>query len=551
MKPAAAKALLLAWLAVVMLLLSPLAMGLGGVRDVPGISASIDPVRLLRLSRNSLHTGAGACVVALVLAVPVALAAARLLRPRARAVLLALSSVPLFIPPTVVAVAAIRLFGPAGFLTRLLTGEVATFPVTEQIMGAAPRIPGAPIYSLSGGAFAAGWAFFPLAVLALTAALSRADTSAEEAALLHTSPLGVLRRITLPLGAAGLATGLALVFLFTITDLGIPEALRSIPVLVAEVYVQFGVYRDTQLALGASVMLLALGALFWIGIAWLVRRAGFSFSPQADAPETPSLFVESRAASLRMLRVTAWVLGALPALAAIAVLFATATGPGGRGALWRMVWNTAREEFWLTLGLGLMLAAATGLVGTMLGSALAALRRPIAWRFLVAVPLIVPSPVFGIAVPFLLRRPPGSLPLRLDDALAGLSETYLPLLAVWTLRFAPIVALLAEQSLRAIGREVRDLGRIEGAGAVAWWSHVAAPLAWPGIAAGMLIAFALSLGEVGAAVLLVPPGVTTLGVRLFTLMHWAPEGEVSVLCLLMIAPGLVAYALAVLLLRRR
>jgi iron(III) transport system permease protein len=91
----------------------------------------------------------------------------------------------------------------------------------------------------------------------------------------------------------------------------------------------------------------------------------------------------------------------------------------------------------------------------------------------------------------------------------------------------------------------REAAILDGAGLVARWRAVFMPAIWPGVAAGTLIVFALILGEEGIAVLLLPPGPTTLGVRLQTLMHYAPTGQVSALCLLMIIPGVIAYAAAI------
>jgi iron(III) transport system permease protein len=65
----------------------------------------------------------------------------------------------------------------------------------------------------------------------------------------------------------------------------------------------------------------------------------------------------------------------------------------------------------------------------------------------------------------------------------------------------------------------------------------------PAVLAGGVAVAALSLGEVGATILLIPPGTSTLSVRLFTLMHYAPTGQVSAVCLLLALPALLTVPL--------
>ncbi|MBX3727635.1 MAG: ABC transporter permease subunit [Candidatus Sumerlaeia bacterium] len=527
------------WLAAVLVLLAPLALGLGGGAEVDGPSLA-SPQRLARLGWNSLRLAGGAVVLAMLLAVPVAVTATRLGRGR---LLLALACLPLFIPPTVLAVAAVRLLGPAGMLTRLIAGQEYVFPVTEQLLGPPSALPGAPIYTLWGGALVLAWGYAPLAVLALVAVLRRAGVDAEEHALLHTGPLGVLARVTLPMAAGGALAGGALVFLFALTDLAVPEALRSLPVLVAEVYVQFGVYFDTRAALMACGVLavLAGGAAGLAG--WLATRTGLGGADTETEDPTPVRLPTT--AGTRMVKGSGWVLGVVPVAAAVFVLVWTATGPEGPAAVWRIVWSTARDEFFFTLALGGLLAVLAAGVGGLVGWALAAARRPAAWRVVVLVPLVLPAPVLAVGMQVLLRRPPGSLPLGLDDGLAALSQTHAPLLAVWLLRFAPVVALLVERALRRVGPETLAAAALDGAGTCATARWLLLPACWPALAGGALATFAFTLGEVGAAVLLLPPGTTTLGVRLLTLMHFAPTGQVSALCLLLLVPGALAYAACV------
>lgn len=535
----AATALFILWVAALALILAPLALGLGGSTQIEG--PGLDGGRILELAGNSILMSLGAVALALVLAVPIGLTTARLMPPKRALLLLTFAMAPLFIPPPVVAIACARLFGPAGLLTDLITGGQPSFAVSARAPAGAPKVPGAPIYSIPGGSFSLAIALFPLAVLAIHAALRRANPEAESAALLEARPGRVLRAVTLPLAAGGIAAGASLVFLFAITEFGVPETLRSLPVLVSEIYVQFGVYYDTRSALMAALTIVGLGAGGFALAAVILRATGLGDIDHGDSSNADA----TRLPGLLSLKAAGWVLGIVPAVGIVAVLIATATGPQGHLAVWRDTLKTAHEELLFTLGLGVGMAILTAAVGAVLGAALWTRRRPIGWRLLVAAPLIMPGPVLGIGASILLHRPPGSLPLRLDDALASLAGTLVPLMAIWVLRYAPVVALIVEGLLRSMPAAWTEQTRLDGASFFEWWGSVAWPVCWPGVIGGMLAALALSLGEVGAAVLLLPPGPTTLGVRLATLMHYAPTGQVSALSVMTLLPGLLAYAGAV------
>ena len=526
------------------LLLLPLLSG-GGSAEVIGGERQIDPSRYVLLAKNSVSLAAGAALVSVLLAIPGALTAMRLERKWGGA-LLCIAAIPLFVAPAVVAVGAIRLFGPTGFLTDLITGGQATFPVAEQIRGGPQKVSGSPIYSIWGGALTLGWALGPLALLGLSAALNRNNEECERAAMLDGSGFSTLMRITLRAGIPGLLAGAGLVFLLALTEFGVPESLRSLPVLVSEVYVQAGVFFDFRAALIAGLIIGVAGIVIWGIWVCLLPGNGFGIFDDGGSPlgEGERLLVYGREGlGIHALRIAGWVACILPGAGLLVILFLTATGPSGPLPVWRATFATAWEELVFTCVLSGICAVVCSVVGFTLGYSLWRSRLAVYWRGLICVGFILPGPVIGASVQYMLRRPPGSLPLGIDDVLAWLSSTHIPLLLVWTIKFAPVVALLVEALLRQVPFGLVEAMRLEGAGRLRLVRGLLVPLVWPGIVGGGLAVYALTLGEAGASVLLLPPGKTTLGVRLLTLMHYAPTGQVSALCLLIVLPGLLAFSL--------
>lgn len=534
MKRWASMLVLACWCLLPVGLLAALFLVPGGLAGSPeGTGPRLE--RLGRLSWNTLRVAAAAAAISSLVALLPAWCAARLGPGWRRNLLAAAAVAPLFVSPAVVAVAAVRLMGGDGAAFDLWLRILDVFSSETRTSSALRE---APIYTLAGTAVCIAWAYAPVAFLCQWAAFSFADREAEEAARLDAGPLAAFLRVSLPSARGGVALGGGLVFLLSITEFSIPEALRAQPVLVTEVYTQFGVYYDPAAAARAAVLVV----LATLPVAAMVLR---SMLLQRDSEELElTAPVGTRGGRLSMVTlVLAWVLATAPFLLLAWVLVATSRGPEGLLTTLRETWQITRVEFWFTLRLACWAAVGALLVGGVLGAALAQARRPMLWRLAVLTPFLIPGPVVGIAVKVLLLRPPGSLPLGLDDLLAEVDDSVFPLLMAWTFRFAPLVAVLVEYQLRSVPREWREATRLEAGGVLApllTWAGVAL---LPAGAAGLLLSFALVLGEGGAALLLIPPGPTTLSVRLLTLMHYAPTSQVSALCLLIVAPAFVAVPL--------
>jgi iron(III) transport system permease protein len=50
-----------------------------------------------------------------------------------------------------------------------------------------------------------------------------------------------------------------------------------------------------------------------------------------------------------------------------------------------------------------------------------------------------------------------------------------------------------------------------------------------------LVSLAVAIGELSATLLVYPPGMTTIAVRLFTLLHYGVDDQVAGICLALVA----------------
>jgi iron(III) transport system permease protein len=126
-----------------------------------------------------------------------------------------------------------------------------------------------------------------------------------------------------------------------------------------------------------------------------------------------------------------------------------------------------------------------------------------------------------------------------------------PLVLAHALRVLPFAVwlLLAMQAAypRGAGEQLRVLGA-HGWTALAW---VRLPQRWPALVAAFVLCAGLSLAELTGTVLTVPPGMETVILRLYNLLHYGDHRGVLMLALLQALVVALALLLAVLLTRRR
>jgi iron(III) transport system permease protein len=65
------------------------------------------------------------------------------------------------------------------------------------------------------------------------------------------------------------------------------------------------------------------------------------------------------------------------------------------------------------------------------------------------------------------------------------------------------------------------------------WLRVVLPLMAPGLAAAAAAVFALTAGELGATLIVTPPGRATLTLRIYNFLHYGASDMVGGLCLVM------------------
>ena len=204
----------------------------------------------------SLVTGLIATAVCVVLGVPMALAIARS-GPRASAVLRAIVTVPLVLPPMVGGVALLFLFGRTGPVGAALDAWWGI------------RVP----FTTAAVVLAQVFVALPFLVLALEGAIRTSGLEYERtAATLGARRWTILWRVTLPLAAPGLVAGVILCFARAIGEFGAtalfagnaPGVTQTMPLAIYTAFNGSGVGRGPAVALALLLLVTAIAVLLLV-----------------------------------------------------------------------------------------------------------------------------------------------------------------------------------------------------------------------------------------------------------------------------------------------
>jgi iron(III) transport system permease protein len=117
------------------------------------------------------------------------------------------------------------------------------------------------------------------------------------------------------------------------------------------------------------------------------------------------------------------------------------------------------------------------------------------------------------------------------------------LLLGYLARFLPVAALAMAAGIRYVPVSHEEAAAVGGAG---WWRtmvRVVLPQTTPALLVTWAVVFVLAFGELGASILVAPPGESTLPIRIYTIIANAPPAEVAALALLQSAVVLAPLAL--------
>jgi len=503
--------------------------GLGGAGGLPGAEAvrwwdawfGVWQDDFLRWRVGwSLAQAAIACVLALLLGLPVAWVLARL-EFAGRVLVLRLLMLPFVVPTLVAALGVLALWGPRGLLGAPLTDAGIELVDTPWLL----------LY---------GNLFFNLCVVVRAGVDALEQVSAQHVAAARTlgaTPWRAFWRVEWPAIAPWLASALCLVFLYCFAGFGLALILGGQRFATVEVEIYSLVAHELELGQAGvlAVWMLALTGTVALAYAWLEKRLA--------APGRVVPVVRTRpqgAAQWAAVGAALAVLGVVCAAPLLAIVWRAAQALlGGQGAgvlqdaqTLDALWNTLRFT-----ALALALATALGLTHALALRALEAanLQRgassargalALAWRAAAFLPLVV-SPV-TVAFGLLLLYPQLTASLAL-------------LLAAYALLAYPFVAKSLTAALDGLPASTAQAAATLGASPWRVFWRVTLPLVAPALRRGMAFAAATALGEFAVTLFLSRPEWSTLTTLIY--QHLGRPGAANLDAALVLACLLMGLAL--------
>ncbi len=493
--------------ALVPLFYYPVSMVLSGAFSGGRLVALLRDPYVLRVVAFTFLQAGLSTLLAVALGLPGAWLLSRFRFP-GRSLARALTTIPFVLPSILVVLGFVLFFGNNGVLNRALAA----------ILGASEP-PLRILYSFPAILLAHAFYNFPVCVRVVGSLWERLSPNPALAARsLGARGLHLFASVTLPQLAPAILSSAMLIFLFCFLSFAVILVLGGGPRWTT---IEVEIYRlarvDVDLA-GASALALVGTTLSLLLLAVQVRlerRASF-VERLASAPEPSHLRSPWArvAAGLYVAFVAVVVLGPMLSVVGQSLLERSGWSGGTRlslrwyaqlaaGAATRFG-GSYRQAVLTSVGLGLGTAALSLPLGVAVARLLS--RRASAGSRLLEAALMAPMGVSGVVLGLAYVRGWGLGAGSLAVVMAHAVVAY------------PFVARTVSATLAKIRPSLLDASRSLGAGALATLVHVELPIARAGLATGAAFAFAISMGEMNATLLLAGPGTVTIPIAIYRLI---------------------------------
>jgi iron(III) transport system permease protein len=480
---------------------------------------------------NSLGIGAAATLVTTALAVPLAVAIARL--PVAgKSALLSLVVLPLVLPSFVSAYALVLMLGRAGFVGQWLRDLGVPF---TSIYGAGGIV---AVYALT---------LYPYVLLPTLAGLKAIDVSVEEASQnLGASRWRAFWTVSLPLVIPSVLAGALLVFIETLENFGVPFVLaEDKPILAVEAFKLFVGETDQNPASAGvlGVLLVTLTALVLLIQRRYLGRRRFATGARRSPPV---LAVGGGLRFAATLYCWTLVLASLLPFAAVVVLaFMKFRGPVLQGSFsldnFTDLFSRSARPLGNTLMLSTIAAFAAAAIGVPVGYAVTRFRSSLTTVLdvVATMPFAVAGTVLGIG-----------LIIAFNGGLIVLTGGWLIMVVAYVVRKLPFSVRAASSILHQIDPSLEEASINLGVSPLMTFARLTVPLMLGGIVGGMVLTFVTVSSELSSTVVLYSGQWQTLTVVMFQALEGTGAGTAVAAASLLVLITLVPLALVHRLLRR-
>ncbi len=365
-------------------------------------------------------------------------------------------------------------------------------------------------------------------------------------------------RVQLPSSVRWLVAAVLIVALLAVTEMTVVD-LYGVQTLADEFYLYFAAAPTAKSMAKVCVAPLVVGVMLWIAIRFASRGDhqnrslgnSVSLDRRSEFVERPggaSVLVAAFVALSFVGLVVGVPLGSLIVKAGHTVV----QGEGGPQITWTAAWfvetigsapKTFRDEYFWTALVGVLGGGiATVIAWAGVAAAEGNSRVRSAMDFIAALLFMIPGPIVGLLVVRFFQLPvPGFETVY--------QQTLLPTLIAVQFRAATIAYWLFRALYYSIGDSVFRSARLEFGLLGRWWK-VDRPLVGVSALAIFGAASVVAAGDVPVMLPLLPPEVTTVSTRLFSLLHSGSRYQEASLAFWYLVALLVIMTVAIILTRR-
>ena len=427
----------------------------------------------------------------------------------------ALTTIPFILPSILVVLGFILFWGRQGVVNNLLTGLMDREKPVLDILYSFKAILLAHVFynfPIALRLIAAWWEGFP-------------ENQTQAARTLGASDSKVFFTVTLPQLLPGLMSAASLIFLYCFMSFAVILVLGGGPrysTMEVEVYrlikysLDFG--KGGALALVETAATLFLTYFYIRSERRYNRHGGTILRKKSSWPELTR--GQKTGSLLYLLLVFLIILGPILTVAGHSFLVrATRTGPATASLKWYIQMLSPPGEVSGVAILAeairnsLSIAGAVLVLSLIIGSytswvlARYPLKYPLLTESLIMLPMGVSSVVLGIGYLWLMR-----------NRLTGDFPPVISIIFAHTVIALPFVLRSLTPAMRRIRQDLLDAAGLMGAGGFRRFVTIELPLIRPGLITGGAFAFAISLGEINATLILSDAGITTIPIAILRLI---------------------------------
>lgn len=416
-----------------------------------------------------------------------------------------LFTIPLLIPPYIVAVSWSFVLGREGLLAQFLGPSKAAI-LSDLFFG----LPGCVLVLFS--------TFMPIAMLLTMTFLKTLNPRLEEAGKIVSGWMGVLKGITIPMIWPGVLLASILVFLLALGEFGVPAFLRY-DVFAVETFTQFSAFYDFGAATVSAIPLAAITFLVLLFERIFLRKKTYEVK-LASGSEQITVIRLGRARKWCAALVTVLCLLIVVTPLLVLVLRSMSFDAYSQ-AISRAGNSLLRSLTYAAVG-----ASALSIIGFLSGYLIHNKAFPF-WQSLDSITIFLfalPSTLIGIGLVLLWNRPSTNF----------IYATSTIIIFGYIAQYTALTSRITVSALTQIPPSMEEAAQVVGAG---WFRRtilITAPLAKRGLLAGWLVGYIFCLRDTGISMMVYPPGHDTFPVRIFTLMANGKADLIAALCVIMV-----------------